>query len=125
MTPYTDSIEYVSLNMTSKEYYDTCFRYFFYPKFLDSLKEKGYDEMWVFHKEGMDSKVIAVSKNGKMEIYEGFSQELLKVGGSQKTFNKAFLPVILDIDAILEKISKYGIDSITDEEKKYLDTSYQ
>ena len=29
--------------------------------------------------------------------------------------------LVLETDAILDKISKYGIDSITDEERNYLD----
>lgn len=31
------------------------------------------------------------------------------------------LPVVLEVDAILDKIFKYGIDSITEEEKSFLD----
>lgn len=34
---------------------------------------------------------------------------------------KEELPVVLEVDAILEKILKYGIDSITKEEKIFLD----
>ena len=33
------------------------------------------------------------------------------------------LPVVLEVDAILDKIAKYGIDSITKEEKDFLDNS--
>lgn len=33
------------------------------------------------------------------------------------------LPVILDIDIILDKIQEYGLDSITKEEKKFLDNN--
>ena len=41
---------------------------------------------------------------------------------SQIEEEKESLPVILETDAILEKISKYGIESITSEEKKFLDS---
>ena len=33
------------------------------------------------------------------------------------------LPVVLEVDAILDKIAKYGIGSITKEEKEFLDNS--
>ena len=48
----------------------------------------------------MDSKLAAIELKGQKES----------------------LPVILEVDAILEKISKYGIESITSEEKKFLDS---
>jgi hypothetical protein len=34
---------------------------------------------------------------------------------------KIELPVVLETDAILDKIGKYGIDSITTEERNFLD----
>lgn len=34
------------------------------------------------------------------------------------------LPIVLEVDAILDKISKYGIASISKEEKDFLDSQY-
>lgn len=61
-----------------------------------ALLSKGYDIKTL----SMDSKLAAIELKGQKES----------------------LPVILEVDAILEKISKYGIESITSEEKKFLDS---
>lgn len=37
---------------------------------------------------------------------------------------KCNLPIVLEVDAILDKISKYGIGSIAKEEKEFLDSQY-
>jgi hypothetical protein len=37
---------------------------------------------------------------------------------------KCNLPIVLEVDAILDKISKYGIGSIAKEEKDFLDSQY-
>lgn len=125
MTPYNKSIEYVNLNIGFHDFYEMCYKYWIFPSKITELKNKGYDEMWVLKEDKKDGQIIAVAKNGKIEIYSYFAEELLKIGGNKETFNKAFLPVVLEIDAILEKISKHGIESITDLEKNYLDKLYQ
>lgn len=125
MFPYSDSIKYINLNIDSSDFYDICFENWIYPSKLTELIDKGYNEVWILKQENKDGQIIAIAKNGKLELYSEFVQELIIIGGSQNSFNKAFLPIILDVDIILEKISKYGIHSITDEEKNYLDEIYQ
>ena len=64
-----------------------------------SFLEEGYD----IRTPSMDSKLIFYEKR----------RELIKQMLSE--------PSVLETDAILDKIGKYGIDSITDEERNYLD----
>jgi hypothetical protein len=67
--------------------------------------EEGYD----IRTPSMDSKLIYF-ENKKQEAREAKPVE-----------PKIELPVILETDAILDKIGKYGIESITAEERNYLD----
>jgi hypothetical protein len=62
---------------------------------------KGYD----IRTPSMDSKLVAIETAKQREI------EILKES----------LPVVLETDAILEKIAKHGLSSISKEEKDFLD----
>jgi hypothetical protein len=64
---------------------------------------EGYD----IRTPSMDSKLAAIEAAKQREI----EIEILKES----------LPVVFEVDAILEKISEYGISSITKEEKEFLD----
>ena len=64
---------------------------------------EGYD----IRTPSMDSKLVAIEAAKQREI----EIEILKES----------LPVVFEVDAILEKISEYGISSITKEEKEFLD----
>jgi hypothetical protein len=64
---------------------------------------EGYD----IRTPSMDSKLAAIEAAKQREI------EIERI--------KESLPVILEVDAILEKISEYGISFITKEEKEFLD----
>lgn len=67
-----------------------------------------------FLKEGYDIKTKSLdSKLNKSTNIVSIKAEVVDV--------KIKLPVVLEVDAILDKIGKYGIDSITKEEKNFLD----
>ena len=73
---------------------------------------EGYD----IRTQSMDSKLkFLESKKEEIEKEELFEEEEIAVD------IKSDLPVVLEVDSILDKIGKYGIDSITAEEKKFLD----
>ena len=61
----------------------------------------------------MDSKLHNLESRKDSVYVEDVVKDVVKV--------KQDLPVVLEVDAILEKIFKYGIDSITTEEKDLLD----
>ena len=67
--------------------------------------EEGYD----IRTPAMDSKLVYFEAK-REEARQGKTKEV-----------KIELPVVLETDAILDKIGKYGIDSITIEEKNFLD----
>lgn len=72
---------------------------------------EGYD----IRTQSMDSKLkFLESKKEEIEKEELFEEEIV-------VDIKSELPVVLEVDSILDKIGKYGIDSITAEEKKFLD----
>jgi hypothetical protein len=62
----------------------------------------------------MDSKLYNLETRKESVYVEDFVKDVVKDV-------KQELPVVLEVDAILEKIFKYGIDSITAEEKDLLD----
>ena len=73
---------------------------------------EGYD----IRTQSMDSKLkFLESKKEDIVKEEFFEEEEIAVD------IKSDLPVVLEVDSILDKIGKYGIDSITAEEKKFLD----
>ena len=61
---------------------------------------------------------FTTKKNKTKIIYTDVLDDLLLKSGS---FELTKRPVKLDTDSILEKISKYGIDSLLKEEKEFLD----
>jgi hypothetical protein len=72
---------------------------------------EGYD----IRTTSMDSKLYNLESR-KESVYVKYSVKEVFVEDFKKN-----LPVVLEVDAILEKIFKYGIDSITLEEKNLLD----
>lgn len=67
----------------------------------------------VFLSEGYDIRTKSLDSKLSTKSIETTKIEVVE--------NKIELPVVLELDAILEKIFKYGIDSITAEEKDLLD----
>jgi len=68
-----------------------------------------------FLSEGHD--IRTPSMDSVLDAFEASKQRNYQIDEVKES-----LPVILETDAILEKISKYGIESITSEEKKFLDS---
>lgn len=73
-----------------------------------------------FLAEGYDIRTPAL--DSKLKFLESKIETMKSVEvESKEVESKVELPVVLEVDAILEKIFKYGIDSITIEEKYLLD----
>jgi len=70
-----------------------------------------------FLAEGYD--IRTPSMDSKLKFLESKTEE--DKSNTKVIESKIKLPVVLEVDAILEKIFKYGIDSITTEEKELLD----
>jgi len=67
-----------------------------------------------FLDEGYD--IRTPSMDSKLEFFERDREEII-----EPLEVSIELPVVLEIDAILDKIGRYGIESITVEEKNFLD----
>ena len=67
-----------------------------------------------FLEEGYD--IRTPSMDSKLEFFERDREEII-----EPLEVSIELPVVLEIDAILDKIGRYGIESITVEEKNFLD----
>jgi len=78
------------------------------PKFPKT--DQALNNYIAFLKEGFDVRIPAIDSLIEHKIRE--QERYKEIQG---------LPVILDMDIILDKINKYGITSLTDEEKDYMD----
>lgn len=78
--------------------------------------EQALNNYKAFLEEGYD--IRTPSMDSKLLYFESKREEARQ--GKVKEFNIE-LPVVLEVDAILEKIFKYGMSSITAEEKYLLD----
>lgn len=91
----------------------------------DSLlinKKNGFAKIWLVKDTNI---IIAYTSKGDDSLrYMSTFTELLKLTENvslKKSEKKKEPEIILNVDIILEKISKYGIESITDKEKRFLD----
>lgn len=66
--------------------------------------------------EGYD--IRTQSMDSKLKFLESKKEDIEK----EEIVVESELPVVLEVDSILDKIGKYGIDSIAKEEKKFLDS---
>ncbi len=78
------------------------------PKFPKT--DQALNNYIAFLKEGFDVRIPAIDSLIEHKIRE--QERYKEIQG---------LPVILDMDIILDKINKYGISSLTDKEKDYMD----
>ena len=78
--------------------------------------EQALNNYKAFLEEGYD--IRTPSMDSKLIYFETKRQEAREAKPIEP---KIELPVILETDAILDKIGKYGIESITEEERNYLD----
>lgn len=124
MKSFDKNFHYVDLEgFNSAQIFNVCAKYNILPDELYKFIRKKYTEFWILKEDKFDGRIVSYAKDGIMEMNSDFKDFLLTIGSKKSTFNKEKLPVILEVDSILEKISKYGISSITDEEKKFLDES--
>lgn len=80
------------------------------------FKDNGIAKIWV----DVDTKdVIAYNTKKDSEIKLG--DEFLEKLSAMKSFQLPKKPKVLSLDSILEKISSKGIDSLTTDEKNFLD----
>lgn len=91
----------------------------------DQLMEK--HKTWSFHKIFIDLdsfKLFAYILNSdkeKIEFTEALNEVMLSI--KPETVDKTPEPdIVFDVDHILEKISKFGINSLTKAEKDFLDS---
>lgn len=91
----------------------------------DSLllnKKNGFAKLWLVKDTNI---IIAYTSKGDDSLrYMSTFTELLKLTENvslKKSEKKKEPEIILNVDIILEKISKYGIESISDIEKNFLD----
>lgn len=90
---------------------------------LMDLKKKTYHKIW-FLRDGTGLAFNLCQDNiFKIKDYEKvrFFTDLLKDLTKIDAYEPAKVEVVLDVDTILEKIHRYGKDSITKEEKDFLD----
>lgn len=81
--------------------------------FLDKLKEKGDDKE--FSKEEMNE----IRKESLKEAMQQLEESLNDISKTKKSVKKRRID--FDIDEILDKIKEEGSDSLSDEEKEFLD----
>ena len=77
--------------------------------------EQATNNYKAFLEEGYD--IRTPSMDSKLVFFEAKREEARQ----GKIEPKIELPIVLETDAILDKIGKYGIDSITTEERNFLD----
>lgn len=77
-------------------------------------KYDGFAKLWI-DKSTMCIIAFNQKKNDDIIISELFAEELLKISPIELPKKE------MDLDSILEKISKYGIDSLNEKEKNFLD----
>lgn len=78
--------------------------------------EQSLNNYKAFLEEGYD--IRTPSMDSKLAYFESKREEVRQ---SKRVEVKIDLPIVLETDAILDKIGKYGIDSISEEERKFLD----
>lgn len=84
--------------------------------FLDKHKKGDSVKIWVDLSSG-----ILVAFTTKKITKMIYSDEYMDFLSKMETITLAKKEVLMDIDSILDKIAKYGIASITENEKSFLD----
>ena len=109
------SIILLDLSMWLKDLEEICNRYGIDFETLKYNKNfVGVKLLWI----DLGSNIIAYTLNGKDEI-KVMEDNLLKMKPVQP-FEPKSLPIILETDAILDKINEYGMTSLSKEEKEFL-----
>lgn len=103
---------------------DFCTEYVLMYETILDFKKKTYAKLWLT-KDGILIAFNLIKENDfEIDDYETvrlFNKFLPELESSTKVYSPIKEPIILEVDAILEKISKYGINHITTEERDFLD----
>ncbi len=84
-----------------------------------STKNQGFAKIWI-DKNNMKTFAFTVKKDDTVRFTDDFAKELSEIAPVELPKKQKSLDS-LDLDTILEKISGYGIDSLTEIEKTFLD----
>jgi predicted glycosyltransferase len=85
---------------------------------LVNNKKEGFTKLWIDTESGM---IVAYSvKKFKDNIFvsDEFNASLAKV----KPVEIVKQPKVMDLDSILDKVTKYGVESLNESEKRFLET---
>lgn len=109
--------------LNDAELKDFCVGYDLVYETILSFREKTYAKLWLT-KDGIliafnliKENIYEIEDYETVRLFNKFLPELSSV----KVYEPIKEPIILDVDIILEKIFKYGKDSLTSEEKTFLD----
>ena len=109
--------------LNDAELKDFCVGYDLVYETILSFREKTYAKLWLT-KDGIliafnliKENIYEIEDYETVRLFKKFLPELSSV----KVYEPIKEPIILDVDIILEKIFKYGKDSLTSEEKTFLD----
>lgn len=109
--------------LTFDQLKDFCAEHNFSYEALAEFKRNTYAKLWITKDGKCMSFTLAKENEFEIEDYDtvrflkGFLAEL----SAMPVYQVPVVPVILDVDTILDKILKYGKDSLTLEEKSFLD----
>lgn len=82
---------------------------------------KGVSKIWINPDNGF---VIAYEDKEGYSFSQNFNDHLVNIESLEISEEQLSFPTVdMDIDSILDKISKYGIDSLTEHEKMFLEQS--
>lgn len=84
---------------------------------LLSNKKDGFKKLWICE-ETLNIIAFNTKKDDEIKYTSSFGERLKSMNSIEM---KKEPNVIFNVDSILEKISKYGIESISKEEKDFLD----
>ena len=120
-SPFTDlDLKFKHVDLRNDDLLRICLKYkLLYSEFLE-LKDNSYDELWFIYDEYKRGEIVSMSKKGNIELYSSFIDKMISFGVNKSTFDEYTFPIILEQDAILDKINAYGIEAITYEEKKFI-----
>lgn len=114
-------VDFTILDLAQLEVF--CDEHNFSLEVLTDLKSKGYWKVW-FMQDGLGISYnltkgnrFGITDYEKVRYFPDFLTELTKM----QAYQPAQVEKVFSVDVILEKISKNGIQSITKEEKDFLD----
>jgi hypothetical protein len=101
-------------NTATSEIKRICKDFNLYEDVVLELKSQKIQKVWI---DSVTNFLVAEQKGDKVKVCKDLSRQLLAI----KPYTPKVEEVVLDLDAILEKISAKGISSLTIREKKFLE----